>query len=60
MTDEEMTVVDTMKQYGGSFVKALAECFYHADPINFNKLKDAFSEYWSQYEKMADRKKDGE
>ena len=56
MTDEEMTVVDTMKKYGGDFVKALAECFYHADPNNFTKLKATFVEYWIQYEKMTQNK----
>jgi hypothetical protein len=51
MTDEEMDVVDCMANSGG-VVKALAECFYRADPINFNKLKDAFPEYWKQYSNL--------
>jgi len=49
MTEEEILVVDRMKKYGGSFVKALAECFYRADPINFQILKKAFSKYWEDY-----------
>jgi hypothetical protein len=52
MTDEEMDVVDCMANRGGGFVKALAECFYRADPINFKKLKDAFPEYWTQYSNL--------
>lgn len=57
MTDEEFEVVEQMEQFGGSFVKALAECFHRADPINFNKLKIAFPEYWDEYKKYAEQKK---
>jgi len=53
MSEEEIIVVDAMKHYGGSFVKALSECFYRADRKNFLKLRTIFSEYWDQYEKMA-------
>jgi len=56
MTDEEITVVETMEQYGGSFVKALAQCFWHADPNNFTKLKNTFIDYWNQYKSMAQNK----
>ncbi len=57
MTDSEMAVIEAMETYGGSFVKALAECFRRADPINFGKLKNTFSEYWSRYETMAEKEK---
>ena len=50
MTEQEFEVVEKMAKYGGSFVKALSECFHHADCINFKKLKETFSEYWKQYE----------
>ena len=43
-----------MEKYGGSFVKALAQCFFRADSNNLLKLKTAFSDYWNQYEKMKD------
>ena len=52
MNEDEMNVVDTMEKYGGSFVKALAICFRHADRNNFIKLQTAFVEYWEQYFKM--------
>jgi len=52
MTEHEVKVIIAMEQYGGSFVKALALCFYRADENNFKKLKDAFPEYWKQYEGM--------
>ena len=57
MDDQELKVVEAMRTYGGSFVKALGDCFCHADPMNFQRLKSTFSGYWKQYEKMA--KKNG-
>lgn len=53
MTEQEIRVVVLMNYYGGSFVKALSECFARADRINFIKLKNTFSEYWDEYEKMS-------
>jgi len=52
MDDHEFATVEKMETYGGSFVKALAECFHRADRQNIDKLKVAFPEYWEQYEKM--------
>lgn len=49
MTEEEIKIVEKMLRFGGGFVKALAKCFYQADPINFQKLKNAFPEYWEEY-----------
>jgi hypothetical protein len=56
MDEQEFAVVEAMTKYGGSFVKALAECFHRADPTNFNKLRATFPDYWEQYEKMANKK----
>jgi len=50
MTEEEFEVVEEMQEYGGSFVKSLAECFHKADDNNFNILKNAFKGYWLDYE----------
>jgi len=47
--------VKSMKDNGGSFVKALAEAWYHADHINKKKLEDTFS-YFEDYE-LQERKK---
>lgn len=60
MDANEMAVVDTMEKYGGSFVKALAEAFRHADRYNFLKLQTAFMQYWKEYElkEYEDRKSD--
>jgi tryptophan synthase beta subunit len=53
MTSEELRIVENMEKYGGSFVESLAQCFYHADPINFQKLKHTFALYWEEYEKLG-------
>jgi len=58
MNEQEFKIVDAMAMYGGSFVKALAQCFYLADNINFEKLKSTFSEYWLKYETMSNKKSD--
>lgn len=51
MNEQEFETVNKMSQYGGSFAKALAECFHRADRINFYRLKNAFPELWIKYEK---------
>lgn len=40
-----------MEVQGGSFVKALANCYYAADPANRSKLREAFSDYFEEYER---------
>lgn len=42
-----------MERYGGSFVKALAEAARHADSRNLAKLKEAWPEYWHEYEEQG-------
>lgn len=54
--DEKLDMVDAMKRFGGSFVKALAECFILADDLNLAKLEQAFPEYVKQYQEMAGAK----
>ena len=55
-SDEDYDMVDAMATYGGSFVKALAECIRRADHQNFAKLEATFPEYFEQYRKMANEK----
>jgi pyruvate/2-oxoacid:ferredoxin oxidoreductase beta subunit len=50
LNEEEFAVVEEMSKRGGSFVKALAECFHHADHTNKLILKKAFSHYWDEYQ----------
>lgn len=49
MSDEDFKIVTAMETYGGNFVQKLAQAFKAADPTNFQKLKDAFPEYWEKY-----------
>ena len=51
--DKKLKMVRAMKRYGGSFAKALAECFLLADDENLQKLEHAFPEQVSQYSRMA-------
>ncbi len=54
MNEKEFEVVEEMRKKGGSFVKALAECFHRADPANFKILKNAFrKKYWDKYDLKA-------
>lgn len=53
MTEQDFETIETMKRFGGSFVKNLAECFRTADEINFRKLRATFPDYWNQYAEMA-------
>lgn len=46
-------VARTMQEYGGSFVRALGTAALAADPTNLKKLRDAFPDYWSNYNRMA-------
>lgn len=46
-------VVETMIQYGGSFVKAMAHAYQLADYDNKRRLQLAFPEYWKEYDEMT-------
>jgi len=54
MVNKNWGMLFSMRQYGGSFVKALAECFEKADPSNYQKLLDTFPEYVKEYSDLAD------
>lgn len=45
--------LNAMAKYGGGFVKALAETARHADQNNLNRIKQAWPEYWKEYEHMG-------
>lgn len=42
-----------MRQFGGGFVKALAEAMAQADPVNIQKIRATWPEYMKQYEDMG-------
>jgi len=46
----KIQIADNMKQYGGSFVKALSDCIILADRDNLYKLCDTFLDYILEYE----------
>jgi len=47
MIDEK--TLRNMERYGGSFVKALAYLYRHADLANKRKLEKVFKEYFEEY-----------
>jgi hypothetical protein len=54
MNDNDRNVVNAMTQYGGGFVKALAEAARKADPTNLEAIKNAWPDYWVKYSGMVD------
>jgi hypothetical protein len=46
-------VIETMMEYGGSFVRKLGAAALVADPENLRKIKNAWPDYWSKYQRMA-------
>jgi hypothetical protein len=48
-----MAAIETMERLGGSFVRALAECWLRADPANRARLEAAFADYFNQYADLA-------
>jgi hypothetical protein len=51
-TDTDLEVLAMMTKFGGSFVKALAECAHRADDTNFDRLKAAFPDIWKRYTEL--------
>lgn len=51
--DKDYYTIEAMGQFGGSFVSALANAARFADPNNLRKIKETWSEYWAEYEKMG-------
>ena len=53
MNEQDYETVEKMEKFGGSFVQQLAELARRADPVNLQKIKDTWADYWKQYEEMA-------
>jgi len=49
LSTKELQVYDRMRLFGGSFVKALAECWLRADRTNKAKLEESFADYFLEY-----------
>lgn len=57
MNDEYYWTIKAMDEYGGSFVKALANLYRHADPINAPRIRTVWSGYWSKYTRIGEQLK---
>jgi hypothetical protein len=57
MNEQDYATVMAMQKYGGSFVQHLGILAMHADQNNLRLIKETWSLYWGQYEKMASQEK---
>lgn len=48
--DFKLDVIQNMKEYGGSFVQALAVAIQKADDTNLDKIHAVFQNYIDQYD----------
>ena len=51
MNDKQ--TINTMMEYGGSFVRKLGAAAYVADKENLAKIKATWPDYWAEYSRMA-------
>lgn len=47
-------IAETMRTHGGSFVSGLGALYFRADPVNKDKLRHAFHEYFKEYRELAE------
>jgi len=50
--DADLNTIAAMQQWGGHFVRQLAELALRCDYYNLQKLKAAWPEHWHRYEEM--------
>jgi len=50
---KDSDVINTMIEYGGSFVRKLGVAALVADTDNLAKIKQTWPDYWAQYSRMA-------
>ena len=50
---KDIDVINTMIEYGGSFVRKLGAAALVADTENLTKIKHTWPDYWAQYSRMA-------
>ena len=53
----EYEVTNAMKLYGGSFIEQLTRLYDCADNTNRQRIREAFSDYWTEYEELAEMMK---
>lgn len=49
---EDWKIIEAMEKYDGSFAQAIAKACYHADGINYMRLRDAFPDLFEEYKKF--------
>lgn len=49
---EDWKIIEAMEKYGGSFASSIAKACYHADGINYTRLRSAFPELFEEYKKF--------
>ena len=57
---KDIDVINTMIEYGGSFVRKLGAAALVADTDNLAKIKQTWPDYWAQYSRMAKQLSDVE
>lgn len=50
---KDSDVINTMIEYGGSFVRKLGAAALVADTDNLAKIKQTWPDYWAQYSRMS-------
>jgi hypothetical protein len=50
---KDIDVINTMIEYGGSFVRKLGAAALVADTDNLAKIKQTWPDYWAQYSRMS-------
>lgn len=53
MAVDDHEVIEAMRTFGGSFIKALAEAWLRGDPINRLKIQHNWINEWSEYAAVA-------
>ena len=53
VSEQDFLVIQAMKKYGGSFVRALAEAATKADEDNLRRMREAWPDYWFRYSAMS-------
>ena len=54
MNKLDYKILQSMETRGGGFASALAKAAYQADDVNFQKIKEAFSELWERHTPWID------
>tara|TARA_R100000781_G_scaffold88040_1_gene54198 strand:- start:257 stop:547 length:291 start_codon:yes stop_codon:yes gene_type:complete len=54
MNKEDLTTMQSMRRFGGSFCQRLADCFAAADPQNKKRLKACFAQEFQRYGKAGE------